>query len=102
MNVHARRGGLSVPAYVVMLVVVAVGYLLEEPTNGRSWGVLAVGGVVVIVDILLYVRRSSVREPEQPGEPGRALLALAGMAAGAFFIVMGVLTATGTVEMEFF
>lgn len=46
MSVRDRYGGVSAPAYGMMLVLGFGGLLLEGATNGRSWGVLAATGTI--------------------------------------------------------
>lgn len=100
MDVHARRGGVSAPAYGVMVVLGVGGLLFEDATNGRSWGVFALAGLVVIVDCLIYLRRPSVSAPRRTDEVARPLSAIAGIVVGAVFVVLGVLAAAGTITFQ--
>jgi len=92
MNLRARRNGVSLPVYLLMLVLAVVAFLLDDATNGRSWGLIAVIGVVAIIDYLVYVRRPSVN-----AHPVSHIVTMVG---GVGFIVMGVLAATGTIEIN--
>ena len=61
---------------------------------------LALGGVVAVVDCAIYFRQPSVRAPKNSDEIDRPLSAIAGMVAGGAFIVVGVLAALGVLTFE--
>ncbi len=98
MDVHDRHGGVSAPAYGIMFVLGVGGFLLEDATDGRSWGALALAGLVAIVDCVIYLRQPSVSAPRRTDEIARPLTAIAGILIGAVFVVLGVLAAAGTIS----
>ncbi len=99
MNPHARYGGVSVPVFVALLVLHGVAVALKGVTDGRSFGVLAIMGLLVIADCLRYLRRGDVRAPASDAV-GRPLTAIAGIAAGGAFVVLGVLAALRVIEFD--
>ena len=67
--------------------------------GGRWWGVLAPAGVAGLVDAIAYIRRDPVATPRRAEEVDRTLSAVAGIAAGAALVVVGVLAGTGTIDL---
>jgi len=95
-----RYGSVSAPAYAVIFILGVAALALEETTNGRSWGVLALAGLVVMIDCAIDLRRPSVSTPIRTSQVTRTLNAVAGIIIGAVFIVLGVLAAAGTITFN--
>ena len=72
--------------------------VLKDATDGRSFGLLALIGAIAIVDCLAFIRRPGVNVPKTPDAVEAPLRALAGIAAGTGFIVLGVLAAAGVIH----
>jgi hypothetical protein len=84
-------------AYAAMLVIGLAIVLLEDATDGRSWGLLAVAGLIAVADSVLYLRRSDVGSPKRTHEVARPLTAIAGIVVGTAFVILGALVALGLI-----
>ena len=82
-----------------MLVILLAIVLLDGPSNGRSWGLLAVAGVIGIADCAAYMRRPDVAAPTAVEGVRRPLEAIAGILVGAAFVVLGVLAGLGVIAV---
>lgn len=98
VSTRSRYGGLSLRAYAATAILGGVAFALKGPTDGRSFGVLALAGAVAIADCIVYFRRPEVRAPKTSAAVEAPLNALAGMAAGVAFVVLGILAAVGIVR----
>lgn len=100
MSKRTRVSGLSVAAYAAIAGVGVVAFALRDATEGRSFGLLALAGCIAIADCIRYFRRGGVSTPKTSDEVAAPLNAIAGIAAGIAFVVLGVLAATGVVRFE--
>lgn len=98
MGTRERGGGLSILGYVAVALLGAIAFALRGPTDGRSFGLLAPAGAIAIIDGLRYFRATST--PKTPDEMDAPLTALAVIAAGIAFLVLGVLAAVGVVRID--
>ena len=94
--------------YALLLVCFVAAVLLEDATDGRSLGLIAVAGLVTIwAGVCSVLGRDTLVEDDAPGE-SRALDArfyrgtqgVGGVIVGAAFVVIGVLAATGTIDIR--
>ena len=100
MSTSSRYGGLTARAYLATAVLGGSAIALKGPTDGRSFGLLAVIGAIVIVECIAYFRRPGVSAPKTSDAVDAPLAALAGIAAGACFVVVGALAAAGVIHFD--
>lgn len=94
-----RYRALSTPVVAIMAVSALAIVLFEDATNGRIWSLLAILGVVAVIDGVRSLRRRDLSPSRWESEVERPLRGIGAIAAGVVFVVLGVLVAAGITDI---